>query len=743
MALRDHCLVDAPSIQSRLYKNLGRATTAMTLIGGLAAASVAPALAQEASDGLFEEIIVRAQKREQSLTEVPVAISVFQEGFLQDALVEDLEDIEQFVAGFSRLASPAPRFSQTFIRGVGSLQLATASDSSVGYYVDDVLIPQQLQGLRLFDVEQIEVLKGPQGTVFGRGAQAGVVNIRTKRPDMDALSGRAYASIGDQGFYNFGAILNAPITDDLAVRFGGAYEETDENVTSLQPDLSPDASSENINAAATIFYTPTKTISTELGFSYSRDDAVYPLASGGFRVDGDRVFSGGPHTNKADGYVIYGKVTADIGDFNLMSITSYAHTDSVLMVDASDAFLLDGIFPLNLVNDPNRDFSDWQDQEDEFAQEFRLTPTSGDIDWIIGATYYSNDYDSIVIQDDLLTTGVGLLDGIRDHNIDREGWAVFGDATVPLGDRFSLSGGLRYAREDQDLVHIYMPFRDNINQVFFPGVVDLNVDEQTQSYDAFTGRVALSFDITDGATSYLSYSRGHKAGGYTNFVIGSAFGGALTPFDETFINTYEAGLKYQSTDGSFFGTAAVYFNDVKNEQVSGGDPESPIPFVIIFENVDVETYGVELEASYSPIEDLTLSANFNYTHTETQNDVQTVMAGEPLFDIPEINASFFIQYSKDVDIAGRTVTLTPNFDVTHVGRRPYLDSTGGTSFLDSYTLANASLRVGSGPTSLYLRAENVFNEDYELLGLGNATGGLDSFIFARLRRFSATLQVDF
>ena len=187
----------------------------------------APALAQQSGD--VDQIIVTAQKREQNVKDVPISVSVFQEGLIRSALIEDAEDIEKFAPGMSRLMNNAPRFSRTFIRGVGSIQTATASDASVGYYVDDVLVPKILQGIRLFDVEQIEVLRGPQGTLFGRGAQAGVINIRTKRPEPE-FGGSVHGSVGSQDFYNVGGVLNAPLTEQLAVRFGGAYETVDEDL---------------------------------------------------------------------------------------------------------------------------------------------------------------------------------------------------------------------------------------------------------------------------------------------------------------------------------------------------------------------------------------------------------------------------------------------------------------------------------------------------------------------------------
>ena len=168
------------------HRGRGGATRAGKLLAGTAPVAV---LAMGLSSVFavpqafaIDEIIVTAQKRKQAIVDVPVAVTAIGSDLLESANIEDLDALKNFVPGFNRDGNSIPRFARTYIRGVGSLQIASASDSSIGFYVDGVSVPRFAQGARLFDIERIEVLKGPQGTLYGRSAQAGVVNITTKRP---------------------------------------------------------------------------------------------------------------------------------------------------------------------------------------------------------------------------------------------------------------------------------------------------------------------------------------------------------------------------------------------------------------------------------------------------------------------------------------------------------------------------------------------------------------------------------
>ena len=457
-------------------------------------------------------------------------------------------------------------------------------------------------------------------------------------------------------------------------------------------------------------------------------------------INGERVFSRDPADNDAEGWIAYARLAAEIGSLNVVSISSYANTENLLRIDDTDSIDLPFLSPA-IADDPTIDFSLWEDKETEFSQEVRLTPTAGAVDWILGATYYSNDFDSLLINNDF-NVAAGLLDGVRDHNIDRSGFAFFGDATALIVDGLSITGGVRYAKENQDLRHVYTPLNGNLPSDLFglPPLVELNVDEQEQSYDAVTGRVALSYDWNDNTASYISYSRGHKTGGFPNFVIASAYGESLNRFNEAFINAYEAGVKYQSGDGAFFGSAAVFFNDVKDEQVSGFDPS--IPFLVIYENINAETYGVELEMSYSPIDNLDFFGAFSYVKAEATSDASTIMTGRSHPRGAGTHRLVFRSNTlEDFEVGGRTMMLTPNLDLSYVGDRTSSSTGGVIGLLDPYVVVNTSLTFGLEAFSLILRAENLFNEDYELVGRPNTT--LDSFMFGRVRLFSATLRADF
>ncbi len=694
--------------------------------------------ANESEIAPMQEIVVTAQKRTQNILEVPQTVSALSEDFLESAIIEDAEGIEKFVAGMTRMMSSAPLMSRTFIRGVGSLQTTTASDASVGYYVDGILVPKMLQGIKLFDVQQVEVLKGPQGTLYGRGAQAGVISITTKKP-TDELGGTFSGSVGDLSFYNLSGMLNVPISDKLAVRFGGAYEELGTDLMNVvSRDL--DSRSENTNAAASLFYKPNEIVNVEAGFQYSKDFAIFPV-QGGYRIGDERWYGYDTASNKASGWLAHIKVDVDLGDVTLTSISSYANTKNHLLQDSTDAVDLGGFIPPAFLNDTTIDYSDWSYLEKEFSQEFRLSgETDAGLNWVAGLNYYKNNHDSMIVQSDFFTAG-GLLDGVRDHRLDRQGFAVFGDVTVPLGEKFSVSAGLRYSEDDYKLSHVDTPLNGNCPSVAFgrPAQLPLYVDQQKRSYDAISGRLALSYEISDYATTYLSFSRGYKTGGYPNFSLATAYGYALNSFEETYTYAYEWGLKYQNPSGSLYAAVSAFYNDVKDEQVSGYD--STVPYLVLFENVDVETYGVELEFNYYPVEDFLLRGAFSYLETEAQNTVSTVAKGDRITGVPKTTASLFTQYTFNTSINGMELAIIPNADISYVGNRTYPSTLFGTGMLDSYITVSAGLTFSFDYVSLSLRAENLFNEDYELLGRPSVT--TDSYIFGPSRRFWATLKASF
>ncbi|MEM6681400.1 MAG: TonB-dependent receptor [Pseudomonadota bacterium] len=714
---------------------------AVLLSTGLMAAT---ADAQDSDQGaLYEEIFVTAQKREQKLLDVPLIVNTLSSDTIDYANIEDLDTLQNLIPGLTRDSNSIPRFSRTFIRGIGALQIATASDSSVGFYVDGVAVPRFAHGGRLFDIQQIEVLKGPQGTLYGRSAQGGVINITTKKP-TDTFEATASAEYGSRNLVDVLGTISGPITDNLKFRAGAAYREQDgflENA--VNPEINGDT--ENLNIAASLFFAPSEDVAIEVGFQYLTDESEYP-SQGAFLRNGERVTGRDSGLNQLSGYRIYGSVEWDLEFATLVSVTSYYDVENDLFGDDSDRLNFGPLDPVteSFVNNPEIDFSDWLDNETEFSEEVRLQGVADNgLDWLVGINLFVNDYLGNLTNNDLFTAG-GLLDGVRNHGIERLGYAAFADFSYPLTDIFTVGGGLRYSREEQDLNLNYVPLNGNLPPFlelapgfFFPvGTQVSNFDDiQSQSYDAFTGRVNIAAKITEGVRAFASYSRGHKPGAYPVFDIGTAIGIPITPLDETFINAFEVGIRGTSSDGRYSGSFALFFNDVKDEQVTSQSPLSP--FAIIFENADVESFGAEFEAVLRPMDGLEIFANAAYIDSEITTATTNFPAGTQFPGVPEFTGGISVQYTYESDGG---INVIPRIDYTHVGARTFASDFGvdGVDETDAYNLVNVSLTVAVNENvSLAVFGENIFDEDYALRGFGAQTS--NAFLFGDPATWSVRL----
>lgn len=731
MRLGDSVVTELEQKKEKLNNRLLARSAMVGLVAGGAIAvdvSTMPARA-------IDEIIVTAQKREQNILDVPVAVTALGSDLLERANIEDLEALEHFVPGMTRSSNSISRFARTFIRGVGSLQIATASDSSIGYYIDGVAVPRFAQGTRLFDLERVEVLKGPQGTLFGRSAQAGVINITTKRPG-DEFDAKASIEFGSRDHLDYLATLSVPVSERFAFRVGAA-RKTQDGFLDNPVNSGLDGGIENNNISGSLYFDVSDNFTIQGGVQYLGEESDYPT-QGAFRRGDDRVFGKDTNNNELTGLRSYLTMDWDFGPAVLTSVTGYYTVENDLLTDDTDFFDVGGFLPPAFANDPTIDFSDWFDKEREFSQELRLRGvTDSGIDWLFGANFFVNDYDGNFVNNDFFAGG-GILDGVRDHRVDRIGYAVFADASVPVSEKATFSAGLRYSYEEQELTLDYVPLNFN-----FPGAFGVQLasfqDRQERDYDAVSGRAALSYAINDQTNLFLSYSRGYKPGAYPVFGLGTAIGVQLTPLNETKINAYEIGLKALSSDGRFGGGVSFFFNDVKDEQVAAASPANPL--VVIFENADVDSFGVEFEGTFEPVEGLLLTANFAYTNSEIKTATTTIPAGTQFPRVPKYAGGAAVQYTIVNPVPNVQMDIIPRIDVAYVDERTHPSSApSGIGVMDSYALVNGSLAFEFENFALSVIGENLFDEDYELSG--GAGFFEDKFLFGDERQWFVKLSAN-
>lgn len=491
---------------------MSAAPVALAGAGMLAVAACPSAAAQDsgAEQNQFieiEEVFVRATRRETQLQQTPVAVTALT-AQQADALVpKDLGDIAALVPNFSASKVTGFNAASFAIRGAAQTDIIVYSESQVAVTLDDFVVPHvQTQLLDLFDIEQIEVLRGPQGTLFGKNATAGVVNVRTRRPEFDDFAVDLRARYGSFNRFEGRAAVNVPISDRLALRVSSQYQRSDgfyRNGASFGPvtpfgpfddqgnNLNPLAGEtgegdnsrlggeEVFNMRAKLLWQPTDALEVLFQYELIRDDSdtvpavnetpvgdprfVFnqlgftqdpgnPLDNAGVTapsaIGADIGLSNG-HEVDVDGY--YLNINYDMGDVTLTSITGYREQVSLLANN-----YVGEVGPVSLF-DANR-----ADDRETFQQELRANFTINDrIDMVTGAFYQSNDTTFCVTQTlgflDLF--GLGTPPGFFNSNPqvlcnaqDADAFALYADATYEVNDRLTIAGGFRYTWEDKNWI---------------------------------------------------------------------------------------------------------------------------------------------------------------------------------------------------------------------------------------------------------------------------------------------------
>lgn len=543
-------------------------------------------------DGGLADIVVTAQRRSERLQRVPVAVTALSGEALATKGLASTQDIAAATPGltFTQVAgSASPR-----IRGVGTTNAFGGNENSVATYVDGVYYASSNSTiLTLANVEQVAVLKGPQGTLFGRNATGGLIQITTRDPKQEA-SGQATATYGNKdtvagSLYITGG-LSPDLAADLAVNYSNQMDGFGHNLaTGEEVNKSRDLSIRSklkwdIGAATTI----------KLSADYATLDAAGPARrplDGTLPVSGVP-FSGGKYDVNSNVQPLYANKQAGgsvngvhhFGTFDLVSITAYRYARTHVRLDA------DGL-PAALVS-PDSIYKDKQ-----FSQELQLISTgSGPLKWTVGAYYfwYKGGYEKGVFS---LPTQTQTFQSYQ-HT---RSISVYGQASYALAPQTTLTLGLRYSdeRQSQDASS---SIRANAT-----GVVTTPAPIYGKSsVGKPTWRIALDHQLTPDTLIYASYNRGFKSGGFNT----STFTPAPLPFDPESLDAYEAGIKSELFDRRLRVNASAFYYDYNNIQLS-----SYVDGTLRITNAaKAKIYGFDADIVAKPFDRLTLTAGGSYIH---------------------------------------------------------------------------------------------------------------------------------
>lgn len=597
--------------------------------------------APEAGDpGL--DIVVTAQRREERLSNVPISITAISGDALTSAGITSTRDLTQVTPGlvFQSVGSSA----QPFLRGIGSTGASIGDSSNVAIYVDGVYQPFQAANyLQFVDLERIEVLKGPQGILFGRNAAGGAISVTTKAPSFDP-TGRFGISYGRFNEIEGTAYVSAPlVADKIAFRLsanllkGGAFRR-DINLNrdmgykrygSYRAKLLVKAS-DAVDILFSGFYTGFNDLSTFGNQPLDGNTRVRALAP-------DILIPTRKNTsaldivpsNKVRNYGGSMLVTAEFDWATLTSLTAFSRGHQAYFTDSD-------LTPASFSQ------SDGTFDDDMVSQDLTLTSTSrAPVGWVLGATYYRERGTSRIRSNGgLLVTSPNppLTFGVDVPRIAIDAYAVFGELTYRLAPRVTVVGGLRYSRDEPSFSGNAIIVATNSPAATVGG---------SDSFNSLTPRVSVRYEITDRTNMYASYSKGFKSGVFNANSLQIA---SVRP--ET-IDAYEVGIKGAPSRTLTF-DAAAYFYDYKNLQFAAFGATTLQP--TLRNAAQARIYGGEANASVIATPGLTLRAGLAYTHGE-YSDFPGAQGFRPAVDANGVPVGGNVSFA--FDASGQRLIRTP------------------------------------------------------------------------------------
>lgn len=688
------------------------------------------------------DIIVTAQRREATIQDVPFSIAAVGGEQLQAQGLNDPESLKRVVPGLT-LNAGDKSIAVVAIRGNTSTFRSATMESPVAFFVDDVYYPNSTDlNLNFYDVNRVEILRGPQGTLFGRNVVGGAIAVITNDPVYETEF-MGQATIGNAGKIRTEGMFNTALSDNSAFRIAFSSDRTDGQIKT--PNLDGNyGENDSISARAKLLFEPTERLRALLSVDYTRSDGNgAPFA---FLPGGPQVVPAGFGNYSTDNWVNSSNVQApndqrlrggllrldyELGGGELTSITAYRLNDTYSYLPQVD---IDAPPPL----DYNFEFSNRS-----FTQEIRYASAPGKLSYVVGLYYLHADTDDIntlayrPLAGSLLAAfGVPPCPAApapcpgfsvrRDQKGITNSYAAFGELEFDVTDSLSLILGGRYTKDRKHLEYLATSHDGlaipalSFSQLGVPGRVPFQSKaEDTVSWDAFTPKATVRFSPNRDMNFYLTYSEGFKSGGF----VDNAYRNPAIPLDPERSTNIEAGAKLRLFDDMLNLNIAVFRQKTKDLQNFGSAGGQAITY-----NGTALTKGLELESSLFLPGDFNLSFNYNYydaKYTDLLNPGTGVQnAGNPLKYTPE--HAFSLNASKRFELPSG-IAITPQADFAYNSKisttdddtlRLYpnlFDDTEGKTF-------NASLMIedSSGNLSARLWGKNLFN-NYQILYADDVT----------------------
>ncbi|MEE4143710.1 MAG: TonB-dependent receptor [Halieaceae bacterium] len=593
----------------------------------------------------LEEVVVTATKRAESLQDIPVTVNAVTADTLQAAGVVDLADVAQLVPALTTTTNLSPFATGIRIRGIGTSQNSIALEASVAFVVDGVYMGRSGLGMSdLTDIERVEVLQGPQGTLYGKNSNAGVVSVVTRTPNFEEVEGYLEATVGDYGLQQYTASVTGPVNDELAYRIAGNWREQD---GWLENGSGPDQmSAQNWNLRGKVQWLPSGDWSILLTASHvDRDerccaaDALQTDTLLGLLAENDlpvpkndawdwknNVDQSSEFTMTSDMVIL--NVDYDLDLAQLTSLTSWNEYDYKSSADADRSQ-----FDILYFVDDTYSGSAW-------SQEFRLTSDLDGPLQYLGGLYYLHEENKrdnpkpfTLLGEDILSVGrvtfgpqLALLAAPGDYitgkgNYETDVYAAFGQTTYSFTDEWLLTLGVRYTSEEKS-VDGYIENFSTAPAANIPGVptfVDLiaapGADSGDLETDGFTWLTNLRYFITDETMLFASAATGTKSPGFNNP------GDPQLEFDEETTNNYELGVKTELFQNRLKLNATAFYSEFDDLQFLAQKAIGAGTFVSNAAKAEIE--GIDLGFTAMPLANLMLDGGLQYLDAKyTEGELQ-------------------------------------------------------------------------------------------------------------------------
>jgi len=604
-------------------------TSKKVILASTLALSTSLQAGAQSSDLEFDEVIVTATKRAENIQDVPLSVTALPSDTLDliGGAGDDIQFLSARVPSLIIESSFGRIFPRAYIRGLGNTDFDLNASQPVSFIYDEVVYENPiLKGFPVFDTQQVEVLRGPQGTLFGRNTPAGIIKFDSVKPG-DEFDAYVKASYGNFNTGQLEGAIGGPISDSLSVRLSGLYQGRDDFIENQVLGDSGNAGDfREFAYRLQALYKPTDRFSLLVNL-HGRDLSggqtsfqANALVTGesGFRDDFDREISFSDSAIDSEleleTFGITTKAEYDFGDVTATYVFGVEEVDVFSRGDVDGgfgaAFLGEGNFGPGFIPFP-AETGDGLDFHEQISHEFRLSNSkAGPLNWTIGGYYFREDLDILSVNFDTLAGGAE--NGFAVQFQDTESFALFGNLSYQVTDQLTLSGGLRYSDDDKDFV-ANRPVAPFVGTNGALGPITVNVGDDQLSWD-----LSATYAVNDDVNVYGRIARGFRAPSIQGRIL---FGDDVTTADSETLDSFEVGVKSFLFDNRVKFNASAFYYTIDDQQLTaiGGAGN----FNQLLNADQGRGLGFEIDGSAIVTENLTLTGGLSYNDTEIQDETLT------------------------------------------------------------------------------------------------------------------------